>query len=55
MRGTKLSRDALERLVQKHTVVASKSCPPLIGKRVSPHVLRHYLPLPIMSCNGTPG
>lgn len=41
MRGTKLSRDALERLVQKHTLVASKSCPPLIGKRVSPHVLRH--------------
>jgi integrase/recombinase XerD len=41
MRGTKLSRDALERLVQKHTLVASKSCPALIGKRVSPHVLRH--------------
>jgi len=41
MRGTKLSRDALERLVQKHTVVASQSCPPLTGKRVSPHVLRH--------------
>ena len=41
MRGTKLSRDALEQLVQKHTLVASKSCPPLIGKRVSPHVLRH--------------
>jgi integrase/recombinase XerD len=41
MRGTKLSRDALERLVQKHNLVASKSCPPLIGKRVSPHVLRH--------------
>jgi integrase/recombinase XerD len=41
MRGTKLSRDALEQLVHKHTLVASKSCPPLIGKRVSPHVLRH--------------
>lgn len=41
MRGTKLSRDALERLVQKHTLVASKSCLSLTGKRVSPHVLRH--------------
>lgn len=41
VRGTKLSRDALERLVQKHTLAASKSCPSLIGKRVSPHVLRH--------------
>ncbi len=41
IRGTKLSRDALEQLVQKHTLAASKSCPLLIGKRVSPHVLRH--------------
>jgi site-specific recombinase XerD len=41
MRGTKLSRDALECLVKKHTSAASKSCPSLIGKRVSPHVLRH--------------
>lgn len=41
MRGTKLSRDALERLVQKHTSVALKRCPQLTGKRVSPHVLRH--------------
>jgi site-specific recombinase XerD len=41
MRGTKLSRDALERLVHKHTQAASISCPSLAGKRVSPHVLRH--------------
>ena len=41
MRGTKLSRDALEHFVHKHTLAASKSCPSLIGKRVSPHVLRH--------------
>jgi integrase/recombinase XerD len=40
-RGTKLSRDAFERLVQKHTLAASKSCPSLTSKRVSPHVLRH--------------
>ena len=49
MRGTKLSRDALERLVQKHTSVALKRCPQLTGKRVSPHVLRHYLPFRTMS------
>lgn len=41
IRGSKLSRDALEQLVQKHTLAASKSCRSLIGKRVSPHVLRH--------------
>ena len=40
-RGTKLSRDALERLVEKHTLAASKTCPSLAGKRISPHVLRH--------------
>lgn len=40
-RGTRLSRDALERLVQRHTLAASTSCSTLIGKRVSPHVLRH--------------
>ena len=41
MRGNKLSRDAVELLVEKHTKVAAHSCASLIGKRVSPHVLRH--------------
>jgi integrase/recombinase XerD len=41
IRGAKLSRDALELMVRRHTVSASRSCPSLIGKRVSPHVLRH--------------
>lgn len=41
MRGTKLSRDALERLVHKYALAAAKSCPSLTGKRVSSHVLRH--------------
>ena len=31
IRGTKLSRDALERLVQRHTLAASTSCSTLIG------------------------
>ena len=41
MRGDKMSRDALEHLVKRHIKTASKFCPSLIGKRVSPHVLRH--------------
>jgi len=41
MRGTKLSRDAMERMVQKYVFLAAKSCPSLATKRVSPHVLRH--------------
>jgi integrase/recombinase XerD len=40
-RGTRLSRDALEGVVRRHTRSASRSCSSLIGKRVSPHVLRH--------------
>jgi site-specific recombinase XerD len=41
LRGDKMSRDALEHLVKRHIKTASKSCPSLIGKRISPHVLRH--------------
>ena len=41
MQGAKLSRDALERLVYRHTLTASESCPSLARKRVSPHILRH--------------
>jgi integrase/recombinase XerD len=41
VRGTTLSRDALEHLVRRHTRAAARTCPSLGGKRVSPHVLRH--------------
>lgn len=41
LRSHVLSRDAVERLVTKHVVTASKKCPSLERKRVSPHVLRH--------------
>ncbi len=41
VRGDRLSRDALEHLVRKHCATASRSCPSLAGKRVSPHTLRH--------------
>ena len=41
MRGDRLSRDALEHPVRRHVATASRSCPTLAGRRVSPHVLRH--------------
>jgi integrase/recombinase XerD len=41
IRGTKLSRDALESIVKRHTLSASRSCSSLMRKKVSPHVLRH--------------
>jgi len=43
VRGARLIRDALERLVRRHTLTASKTCSSLTGKRVSPHVLRHSM------------
>ena len=41
IRGGRLSRDAVERIVQKYTALATKVCPSLKDKRVTPHVLRH--------------
>jgi integrase/recombinase XerD len=41
IRGDRLSRDAVEHIVQKYTLAASKACASLNGKRVSPHILRH--------------
>jgi site-specific recombinase XerD len=40
-RGGPLSRDAVERLVAKHTATAANHCPSLQAKTVTPHVLRH--------------
>lgn len=41
VRGTPLSRDAVERLVARHAKTAQRHCPSLTRKHVSPHVLRH--------------
>lgn len=40
-RGGFLSRDALERLVKRHVVSASQTCPSLKGRTITPHTLRH--------------
>ncbi len=41
IRGGRLSRDAVERLITKYTQGAERTCPSLKRKNVSPHVLRH--------------
>jgi integrase/recombinase XerD len=41
VRGSALSRDAVEQLVAKYAAIAQKRCPSLRSKRVTPHVLRH--------------
>ena len=40
-RGGSLSRDGVEYLLGRHVSTATKQCPSLTTKRVSPHVLRH--------------
>jgi site-specific recombinase XerD len=52
LRGGQLSADAVQHLVTKYAAVAQQSCPSLAGKRISPHVLRHYVPFWIMSGAG---
>lgn len=41
VRGGRLSADALQRLVVRHTATARRVCPSLIDKVVTPHTLRH--------------
>jgi site-specific recombinase XerD len=41
LRRTRLSHDAVQRLVTKYALDASKVCPTLARKHVTPHVLRH--------------
>ena len=40
-RGTRLSRDAVARLVAVHAETAARSCPSIAAKHVTPHTLRH--------------
>lgn len=40
-RGGRLSADAVQRLVARHVAKAKVSCPSLVKKRITPHVLRH--------------
>ena len=49
IRGRALSRDAVERFVTKHTATAQERCPSLKRKKVTPHVLRHYVGFRTMS------
>ena len=40
-RGSRLSDDAVQRLVTRHVVAAKARCPSLAAKHVTPHTLRH--------------
>lgn len=40
-RGTRMSSDAVQRLVAKHAAAAATTCPSIASKHVTPHTLRH--------------
>jgi len=40
-RGTRMSSDALQQRLAHHTATATRECPSLAEKEVTPHVLRH--------------
>ena len=40
-RGTRMSADAVQRLIAKHVTAAALSCPSISSKHVTPHTLRH--------------
>jgi integrase/recombinase XerD len=47
-RGTALSHDALQYMLDKHLRIACQHCPSLAHKRVTPHVLRHTLAMDLL-------
>jgi hypothetical protein len=48
-RGEPLTRWGFAYLLKQYVATAARQRPGLKKKRVSPHVLRHYLPRPTMS------
>jgi len=40
-RGTPLGRDGFQRRLTNYATIATRTCPSMHGKRITPHVLRH--------------
>lgn len=51
-RGLPITRSGFEHILHKHTEAASRQCPSLKLKRISPHVLRHSCALMILHATG---
>jgi integrase/recombinase XerD len=49
--GLTMTRSGFEYILATHVAVAAKKFPSIAAKRVTPHVLRHYLPRRTMSGN----
>jgi site-specific recombinase XerD len=48
LQGCHLSSDAIQYLLAKYTTKASKHCPSLLQKRVTPHCLRHTMAMELL-------
>lgn len=48
-RGSRLSPDAVQRLVAKHVATAQNSCPSLLAKRITTHNLRHSCAMDLLA------
>ena len=48
-RGDPMTRSGFEYVLKKHATAASKQCPSLLDKRVSPHVLRHTCAMTVLA------
>jgi integrase/recombinase XerD len=48
-RGTRMSADAVQRLVAKHAATAAIDCPSITSKHVTPHTLRHTAAMALMN------
>jgi site-specific recombinase XerD len=47
--GEAMTRAGFEYILEKHTTTASKRCPSLLEKRVSPHVFRHTCAMTVLA------
>lgn len=48
-RGTRMSADAVQRLVSKHATTAAFTCPSITSKNVTPHTLRHTAAMALLT------
>jgi site-specific recombinase XerD len=48
-RGTRMSADAVQRLVAKHAATAARDCASITSKHVTPHTLRHTAAMALMT------
>lgn len=51
-RGEPMTRSGFEYVLKRHVEVATKHCPSLAKKRVSPHVIRHTAAMVVFQATG---